>query len=67
MVDSYYSKTNGKIAYINLSLHANEDSWAPKPTGSLSKDYQRISSYQKHVNAYIETVGTDYISVDIYP
>ncbi len=69
MVDSYYSKTNGKIAYINLyPSYANEEQLGTKADWfAFSKDYQRISSYQKHVNAYIETVGTDYISVDIYP
>ncbi|MDR1630169.1 MAG: hypothetical protein LBS36_08170 [Oscillospiraceae bacterium] len=69
MMDSYRGKTNGKLAYVNLyPSYANEEQLGTTADWfAFSKEYQRINSYQKHVNAYIETIDSDYISVDIYP
>lgn len=69
MMKSYYGKTDGKLAYINLyPAYANEEQLGTTADWfAFSKEYQRINSYQKHVNAYIEAIDSDYISVDIYP
>lgn len=69
MMDSYHSKTNGKMAYVNLyPAYANEEQLGTTADWfAFSKEYQRVNSYQKHVNAYVETIDSDYISVDIYP
>lgn len=69
MMDSYHSKTNGKMAYVNLyPAYANEEQLGTQADWFAFTDtYKNISSYQKHVNAYVESIDSDYISVDIYP
>lgn len=74
----YYANTQGKIALINLfPIYANSEQLGneadippvrqalPFLFGDAANS--SVDRYKRHVSDYINTIDTDYISVDIYP
>lgn len=68
-VGAYNGAAPGKVPYINLfPAYANSEQLGTEPDWYCFSDTSKsLNRYAKHVNKYIETIDTDYISVDIYP
>lgn len=77
ITEHYYANTTGKLPLINLfPMYANSEQLGNNPEihasiGLLyaSRDLanESVDRYKRHVSDYINQIGTDYISVDIYP
>ena len=76
-VDAYYSKYPGKLPFVNLfpSYASAEQltefdtlSFGKKIFSPLSDHFtDTVNRYKLYTADYINTIGTDYICVDIYP
>lgn len=78
MVNHYYANTTGKIPLINLfPIYANSEQLGNSAEipilrrvlllNSHDSTDDHVDRYKRHVSDYINTIDTDYISVDIYP
>ncbi len=77
ITNSYYANVPGKLPLINLfPMYAKSEQLGNEPDiPELVKyllpltDYSDISidRYKRHTSDYINSIGTSYISVDIYP
>lgn len=76
-VDAYLENTDGKIPLVNLfPSYASDEQLGVSPERTAAQKFFLAAnnngtgagpSYKTYVSEYINTIGTDYISVDIYP
>ncbi|MCL2512554.1 MAG: hypothetical protein FWF08_01525 [Oscillospiraceae bacterium] len=71
-INHYHSLNTGRMPYINLlPIHVEHDSLVPLWMRIFLFETTYVDSkfdaYRQHIGAYIKSIDTDYISVDIYP